>query len=114
MRKKRGADNKMVFKTINQAIELYNKYRSPEATARLEKIENDRVVVRFTGSFCHTCGIRDWVEDLVYVLEDLGVEAELVEYIEPESDEKYRVGVFKVKNIVKPVKRGEVKEDVYR
>ena len=85
---------------IDEAIERYNRYRSPESTARLVRIEGDRVIVYFDGSFCLTCGINDWVEDLVFVLEDLGVEAELVEVIEPEdpfSDETWRIGVFRVR-----------------
>jgi len=85
---------------VDRAIEQYNRYRSPESTARLLRIDGDVVVVHFDGSFCLTCGINDWVEDLKYVLEDLGAEAELVEVIEPEdplSDETWRIGVFRVR-----------------
>lgn len=81
-----------------RAARLYNRYRSPEALAEVIGVQGDTIMVRFKGSFCRTCGIRDWVEDYVYVLEDLGFEAELVEYIEPDNpDEEYRVGVFRLK-----------------
>ena len=89
-------------KFVDRAIEEYNKYRSPESIARLEKIEGDTVYVRFDGSFCRTCGINDWVEDFKYVLEDLGAEAELVEVIEPDPflpEEDWRIGVFRIKRL---------------
>jgi len=90
-------ERKLLDKII-EAIKTYNKYRSPEAYAELLSINNSVFKVKFTGSFCLTCGIRDWVEDLVYVLMDYGVEAELIEYIEPDNeDENYRIGVFELK-----------------
>ena len=87
---------------VDRAIREYNKYRSPESTARLVRIEGDIVVIRFEGSFCATCGINDWVEDMKYLMEDLGAEAELLEIIEPEDavfpeEEDWRVGVFRVR-----------------
>ncbi len=82
----------------HRAANLYNRYRSPEARAEVVEARGDTIIVRFKGSFCRTCGIRDWVEDYVYVLEDMGFDAELVEYIEPDNpDEEYRIGVFRVK-----------------
>lgn len=92
---------------IDHAIRFYNRYRAPESTAELVRITGDRVVVRFEGSFCETCGINDWVEDFKYVLEDLGAEAELIEVIEPEdpfSDEDWRIGVFRVKRIPEEIR----------
>ena len=83
---------------IAKAIFLYNKYRAPEARAKLIDIKKDSVIVKFEGSFCETCGINDWVEDFKYVLEDLNVKAELEEIYEPVNpDENFRIGVFKVK-----------------
>ncbi len=89
--------NEDVKKKILEAIKTYNRFGSPEAKAILVAISGDKITVRFEGSFCETCGIRDWVEDLVYVLEDHGVEAELIAYIEPPNEENYRIGVFKIK-----------------
>ncbi len=82
---------------VEQAINLYNRFRAPEAVAKLVDIHGDRITVKFEGNFCKTCGINDWVEDMKYVLEDLGVDAELVEIREPELPEDYRVGVFRIK-----------------
>ncbi len=95
-----------VKEIVVKAIELYNRFRSPEARAKLLSIEGNKAKVLFEGSFCLTCGIRDWVEDLVYVLEQMGVEAELIAYIEPEDmSEFYRIGVFNIKGYI------EEKED---
>jgi len=87
---------------IDRAIEYYNRYRAPESVARLVSIDGDKVIVRFEGSFCRTCGINDWVEDFKFILEDLGAEAELLEVIEPDdffSDEEWRVGVFRLRRV---------------
>ncbi|ALL02005.1 hypothetical protein Pyrde_1962 [Pyrodictium delaneyi] len=84
------------------AIRRYNRYRGAESRARLLKIQGDRAYVVFEGSFCATCGINDWVDDLRYTLEDLGAEAELVAVIEPPEPSEfydYRIGVFRIKRI---------------
>ena len=93
-----------VVKVLVKLINTYNKYHAPEAVARLEKVEslnpeNDLYLirVRFKGSFCATCGVRDWVEDLAYLGESLGIEAKLEEVVEPEGVEDERVGYFIVK-----------------
>ncbi|WP_440059459.1 hypothetical protein ACSU1N_06635 [Thermogladius sp. 4427co] len=91
--------DKKYFFTL-KSIEYYNRFRAPEAEARLVDVKGDEIVVEFTGSFCHTCGIRDWVEDLAYVMKSLGGDAVLKEYIEPEGEEDYkRIGVFKILKI---------------
>ncbi|HDN75528.1 MAG TPA: hypothetical protein ENG05_00170 [Acidilobales archaeon] len=84
---------------INEAIELYNRFRAPEAKAKLVKIERDKVYVLFEGTFCETCGINDWVEDFKYVLEDLNAKAELEGILEPaDGSEHVRIGIFKIKS----------------
>lgn len=84
-----------LVKALDKAIELYNKYRSPEAHARLMGIKGDFVFIEFSGSYCMTCGLYDWIEDFVYVLEDLNVKAKLVDVIDSE-DERRKTGVFKL------------------
>lgn len=85
---------------LNRIIAQYNKYRSPEATARLLSINGNIVEVEFEGSFCHTCGVIDWIEDLSYEAEDLGLKMRLIKVIDKEQDKK--VGVFSIEksNIV--------------
>jgi hypothetical protein len=60
--------NELVLK----AIEVYNRYRSPEATAKLVSAEEDGgFVIEFEGAFCLSCGVRDYFEDFIHELEDL-------------------------------------------
>ncbi len=57
-------------KLIKKGIDEYNKYRSPEAKAELLRITEDTIIVKFTGTYCRTCGIYDYFEDLIYDLLD--------------------------------------------
>ena len=85
------------YEEVSRVLNLYNLYHKPEAVARILEYNESKgvIVVEFSGTFCHTCGIRDWVEDLKYLFIKLGHEAELLEYIEP-GDEFRRIGVFRV------------------
>lgn len=56
---------------VRRAVEEYNRYRSPEAVARLVKVDDDGVLIEFSGTFCETCGVYDWLEDFAYELERL-------------------------------------------
>ena len=56
---------------VLKAIEEYNKYRSPEAKARLVKISRKEIVLDIEGSFCKTCGVYDYFEDFIYELQKL-------------------------------------------
>jgi len=83
-------------KLITKGVEVYNKTHSPEAKAKLLRINEveGTFEVEFTGSFCETCGIRDWIEDLKYVLEDLNLKCELISF-EEVSYGKY-ISKFKI------------------
>ncbi|MEB3779232.1 MAG: hypothetical protein GSR85_03265 [Desulfurococcales archaeon] len=85
-----------VLSLIRESIELYNRYRSPEATAHLIRASGEEVVVAFEGTFCESCGIVDWIEDLAYVMAEYGIEAELKKVIDTD-DEHVKIGVFRVK-----------------
>ncbi len=89
-----------------RALEDYNRIRAPEAVARLVRIEENFLYIEFTGSYCETCGLYDWIEDFKYVLGDLGVKAEIVGVIEPEDpSDNRRVGIFRVNDINTALKR---------
>ncbi len=79
---------------VRKAVDTYNRFHAPEAVAQPIDVSNDRIVVMFVGPFRHTCGVIDWIEDLSYVLKDMGVENVLSEVYE--LDEGAMVGVFKV------------------
>ena len=84
--------------TILRAIEVYNKYRSPEATAKLVTIDKDGFVIDFDGSFCTSCGIRDYFEDFIYELETINKQfrVELAE-TKPTGPQSFRVQ-YRIKN----------------
>jgi len=85
--------NELVLRTI----EVYNRYRSPEATAKLVGMEKDGFVIEFEGAFCLSCGVRDYFEDFIYELEDMGrnfrVEIKETEQADPQC--------FRVQYVVK-------------
>jgi hypothetical protein len=56
---------------ILKAVDKYNKYRSPEARARLIEIWEGGLTIDFEGSFCWTCGVYDYFEDFIYELQEL-------------------------------------------
>ena len=80
---------------VNEAVLFYNRYRSPEFTATLIKIDDRSIHIKFTEPFTSTCGINDWVEDFRYLAEDLCLKLKLVEIREDEKPD-YRIGIFKV------------------
>ncbi|NPA99906.1 MAG: hypothetical protein GXO10_00865 [Crenarchaeota archaeon] len=81
---------------LNKIISQYNRYRSPEATARLLSIENNIVKIEFRGPFCHTCGVVDWIEDLLFEAEDFGLNMKLIKILDNGLDKK--VGVFSIES----------------
>ncbi|MEM1873960.1 MAG: hypothetical protein QXS85_05745 [Acidilobaceae archaeon] len=85
---------------LEAAVRRYNELRAPEAVAEVVEVDRGRVYVVFSGRFCHTCGVVDWIEDLAYVMEEEGLRARLVDVLEPEdASEDYRVGVFEVEEL---------------
>jgi hypothetical protein len=51
---------------VRRAVALYNKYRSPEAVAKLVRVSPETVTIAFSGSFCYSCGVLDYVEDFIH------------------------------------------------
>lgn len=85
---------------IFSSILNYNRMRSPEATASLLEFDEDNqsFKVEFSGPFCLSCGVRDWIEDLAYILKEEGIDAELKDYIEKDEfkiEATFRVTVVK-------------------
>jgi len=62
---------------IRKTIMLYNRYRSPEAVAKVVTVAFDRVTISFSGSFCYSCGVVDYLEDFVHEFKILTDKAEL-------------------------------------
>ncbi len=76
-------------KLVLRTVEVYNRYRSPEATAKLLKLKKNGFIVQFEGSFCQSCGVQDFFEDFIYELEGLNSVVEVrigrVEQTGPQS-----------------------------
>jgi Iap family predicted aminopeptidase len=51
---------------VRKAIVLYNRFRSPEATAKLISVTPENVTIAFSGSFCYSCGVLDYIEDFIH------------------------------------------------
>ena len=60
---------------IQEAVAEFNKYRSPEATAKLLGVQEKDFVISFMGSFCQSCGFYDYFDDYAIALEDIGLKA---------------------------------------
>ncbi len=76
---------------VLRAIEVYNRYRSPEATAKLVGMEKDGFVIEFEGPFCLSCGVRDYFEDFIYELEDIRAFKVEMKESEPTGPQSFRV-----------------------
>jgi hypothetical protein len=50
---------------ILKIIEKYNRFRSPEATAKFIDKKNGKILINFSGPFCSSCGVIDYFEDFV-------------------------------------------------
>jgi len=65
---------------LGEITGLYNKLHGVESQAKVLEVRDDgTIVVEFTGTFCHTCGIRDWLEDYAYLALSKGYNLKLVE-----------------------------------
>jgi len=65
--------------SIGKAVAEFNKYRSPEATAKPISVKEKSLSVEFTGPFCRTCGFRDYFEDFRLILEEKGLKTKTFE-----------------------------------
>ena len=77
---------------VLRTIDIYNRYRSPETTAKLISVEKDDFIIDFEGSFCTSCGVRDYFEDFIYELETINktFKVELAE-TKPTGQQSFRV-----------------------
>ena len=85
-----------IEEAISKAIDRYNHYRSPEATAKLVKVGNGEFIVDFEGPFCKSCGIYDFFEDLIYELKGLLDIQAVIKGFESTESEMVRV-VYAIK-----------------
>jgi hypothetical protein len=78
--------------SVLRAIEVYNRYRSPEATAKLVGIKKDGFIIEFKGPFCQSYGVNDYFEDFIHALENIsGAFRVEVKATEPAGPQSFRV-----------------------
>ncbi|MBS7642142.1 MAG: hypothetical protein QW374_01820 [Candidatus Bathyarchaeia archaeon] len=71
-----------VLPGLGQVIDEYNRYRSPEVTAKIEYIGEDYIDILFKGSFCYTCGFYDYFEDFIIEAREFGIILSLERIVE--------------------------------
>ncbi len=77
---------------VLRAIKVYNRYRSPEATAKLVGIKKDGFIIEFKGPFCQSCGLNDYFEDFIHELDDISGDFNVeVKATEPSGPQSFRV-----------------------
>lgn len=54
---------------VEAAVEEFNRYRSPEAIAKIVELSEDQAKIKFSGPFCMSCGVEDYFDDLRIELE---------------------------------------------
>ena len=87
-----GAVGANLNDVVLRAIEVYNRYRSPEATAKLVGIKKDGFIIDFKGPFCQSCGVNDYFEDFIHELEDISRDFSVeVKATEPADPQSFRV-----------------------
>lgn len=62
---------------VRKAVALYNRYRSPEAVAKLVRTSPETITIAFSGSFCYSCGVLDYIEDFIHEFKILTGKVEL-------------------------------------
>jgi hypothetical protein len=62
---------------IRKAVTRYNRFRSPEAIAKLVNVSPESVTIAFSGAFCSSCGVLGYVEGFIYDFKTLNSKAEL-------------------------------------
>ena len=72
---------------VEDAVDEYNKYRSPQVIARLMSIDDESATIRFTGSFCEECGKDNDYQFIEYLLGEKEVEAKTDKITELEEGE---------------------------
>lgn len=62
---------------IRKTVALYNRFRSPEAVAKLIRVSPESGTIAFSGSFCYSCGVLNYIEDFIQQLKILTDKIEL-------------------------------------
>ena len=80
---------------ISKVIEEFNRLHGNETHAKLKEIKGEEVIIEFEGSFCKTCGLFDYFEDIKWEAMGFGIIVEPIEILE--FEEKFETGKYSVK-----------------
>jgi superoxide reductase len=72
----------MTRRLIQESIHEYNKYHGSEAVVDLISFDDKVITLKFTGTFCYTCGFYDYFEDFQVLLEEQGMKTTIETIIE--------------------------------
>ena len=75
-----------MIKKIFLTIDKYNKYHSQEAVAKFVKLNKASTIIEFSGPFCRSCGVSDWLDDFKIDLEKKGIKSRLSNMKEKDVD----------------------------
>ena len=83
---------------VRRTVTLFNRYRSPEAFAKIVRVTLENVTIAFSGSFCYSCGVMDFLEDFVHEFKVLTDKAELKTDRTRQVNPRTFEAVYKVKH----------------
>jgi len=63
--------------TIRKTIARYNRFRSPEAIAKLVRISPESITIAFSGAFCSSCSVLGYIEGFIHDFKTLNSKVEL-------------------------------------
>ena len=63
--------------TVRKTVARYNRFRSPEAIAKLVSVSPGSVTIAFSGAFCSSCGVLGYVEGFIHDFGTLNSKVEL-------------------------------------
>ncbi len=88
---------------LEKAVKEYNRYRSPEAVARIVETSGEAFMLEYSGPFCRSCGVNDYFEDMIFELERLNDMRVSLQKIQEVED-----GVYQVRYLIDRQYRGGV------
>jgi hypothetical protein len=62
---------------VRKAVARYNRFRSPEAIAKLVRVSPESVTIAFSGAFCNSCGVLGYIEGFIDEFKTLNSKVEL-------------------------------------
>jgi len=89
---------------IAETQDKFRRVFGSEALVDILHAESDKVVVRFHGNMCYTCGAYDYFEDFAYMYGECAGEEWGVESYQQNPDGTYTV-TLRPKRLLKTVKR---------